>query len=215
MGLFLGVWVATMVTSAPPGAGQGKVTVSLDDNLKIFLDSQKPAAERQKALGALVKSQEERFIKPLTAEYPHLDGTLKQTVAAGLKDLGATRYFAKMLQDPDDAQRLIAAELVALVPGPEAYDAVLKAAQKDPADKVREYSASALWRFKEPKAVAPLIQILSSDAHPDVRSAAAQSLGYLGGAEALAALESANKTEKDEFVKILIQESIKRAKKVK
>lgn len=63
---------------------------------------------------------------------------------------------------------------------------------------IQRNAVIALGNFKDPAAVPKLAEVLHDDPRPELRAAAAWSLGRIGGTEALAALKSALETERDE-----------------
>jgi HEAT repeat protein len=150
-------------------------------------------------------SREER-VRALALSLPVAGEEEKDAIRAELTELRATALIATDLGSPNEETRIRAAELLALVPGPDGVAPLIRALA-DPVARVRELSAAALWLCADPQAVEPLAKTLC-DRDPDVRSAAAQSLGRLGGARAIEALEQAYQTEKDDFTRLLIGDSL-------
>jgi HEAT repeat protein len=151
-------------------------------------------------------TQEER-VKMLATALRSFEEDDKEGIRAELDALHGTEIIARDLESSDPDTRILAAEMLALVPSPDGVDPLIRALS-DPVARVRELSAAALWLYADPIAVEPLAAMLS-DPDPEVRSAAAQSLGRLGGERAVEALEQADASEKDEFVRLLIRASLR------
>lgn len=208
--------VVTIAAAPGPGAGDRSTTVNTTKELEKALDHRASRAERTRAIRALGGSGSEVVIVPLVLELQRVDEGLAEELRRALQELGATRFLARELASTDAEVRTRAAELIALVPGPEGLEPLL-IATRDPVAKVRELSAAALWRFARPgatpaadEAVGILVALLGADPDPDTRSAAAQSLGRIGGSEARRALVAAESSERDAFVRVLIQGALER-----
>jgi HEAT repeat protein len=190
-----------------PLSGYAEKGKSVKEHLMIMQDYDRSRAERAKAVKALEGSGSSEAIIPLIHELTRMEGDLGAEVRAALAKLGAAKFLASEIRAVEPERRLVAAELIGHVAAPEALEAVI-GALKDAIPKVREHAAAALSRFGDAKAVPPLIALLASDPEADVRSAAAQALGKLGGNSAKEALEKAIRDEKDGFVRILVQEAL-------
>ena len=149
----------------------------------------------------------EERVRELAFELARPEAEDKEALRAELADLRATAIIARELSSTDADERLQAAELLRAVPGPDGVEPLI-AALGDPVAKVRETCASALSQYGDERAVEPLIEALMRDSDPDVRAAAAQTLGRLGGDAARDALEQAYDTEQDDFTRLLIGDSL-------
>jgi HEAT repeat protein len=186
--------------------------MNVEQKLEIILDDEATTPDRIRALEELRALKPSSAIVPLTLQLVRSGEELKDAIRAALAEMHATAVIAQDLDASDPDTRLKAAEMMALVPAPEGVDPLIRALY-DPINKVRELCAAALWLYGDRRAIEPLIRLLD-DSDPDVRCAAAQSLGRLGGGKAHRALEQAYEKESDDFARILIGESLTRIREV-
>jgi HEAT repeat protein len=202
------MWMMAMLSFAAPP--EGSATES-QRALRVALDGSAKKKDRLLALDRLAASKDPDAVVPLAASLARVEGELDVAVRRTLASLDGVKVLSNDLKSKDPTIRRRAVEMFALWPEPAAFDAVARSLD-DPDAKVRENAASALWRFHDARGVPQLIRLLKGDPEPDTRAAAAQALGKLGGKSAVDALEDASHTEKDAFVKVLIDKAVTEAK---
>ncbi len=183
--------------------------MSFERQMRIILDDDASEAERIAAVEVLRATKPVAAVLPLALQLPRVEDQLKAAIREALIEMDGPATIAMDLESDDDDVRIRAAESLALIPAPSGVAPLLRALA-DPVARVRELAASALGLYADRSAVAPLCTLLASDPDPDVRSAAAQSLGHLSGGVALEALEMAYDRDPDDFARILIGEALTR-----
>jgi HEAT repeat protein len=133
---------------------------------------------------------------------------LADEIRKALERTGAREVLIEDLSRADDFGRAEAASLLAKLGDRAAIEPLIRALS-DAAPKVRESAAGSLGILRATEAETALIERLEKDQAPDVRGAAAQALGGLKTAGAKAALQAAMTTEKDGFVKVLIEQALR------
>ncbi len=104
--------------------------------------------------------------------------------------------------------------LILLSPGAalaDKVDELVTALRSDESYKVRVQAALVLGKLKDKRALRPLVQALK-DENPTVRAVAAQSLGVLGDASAVASLRVAAEADESEFVKREAEAALRKLK---
>ncbi len=190
------IWWTFATALATPGA---------DASLATVLDEDASTRDRIRATRKLGRLDPDdpavpEVVTPLAgelqAELPEkLPGAIRKTLGR----LDASSVWTAELSSPDRATRRRAANLLgqegpSRAAGATTSGAALVAVLDDPAAGVREAAAGALVAFPETDAVAELSDCLE-DPVIAVRLAASQTLGFLGGERALAALQDARAGE--------------------
>jgi HEAT repeat protein len=216
LGIVVGAALALVASAsaAPAGAEQRSLSVQGQESLKVALDESAPKPDRIKAAHRLAELKESGAVVPLAALLERAEGDLRHELLDALKSLGAVGVLSSDLGSSAAGTRRRAALLLGYLGDHSAVE-TLEKALRDPEATVREQVASALGHIGDPRAVPSLIACLSEDKAPDVRGAAAQALGAIGGKDAISALEKAQKSEADGFVQRLIKTSLESASKQK
>lgn len=162
------------------------------------LDSFKHPSPGEQAALALASMGPPAF-EPLTNELSNSNATVRRNAAWAIGELtrmlpgtraAAVRQLVNLLSDSDAWTRAAAARALGELRDERATEPLI-ATLSDADWKVRELSAWALNEMKEPRAVKPLCQLLLNDPKAEVRRAAAEALGEIRSAEALASLKQA------------------------
>ena len=83
----------------------------------------------------------------------------------------------------------------------------LTTALESPYFRTRQLAAELLRKYPSPQAIGPLIARLATDGENDVRSEAAETLGFLRAAEAIPALSAASDSD-DSYLRATVAESL-------
>lgn len=206
------------VAAAPPSRQEVPVqpaptpTPAANEALRVAADGARPIEERRAAVQKLAALHESATIMPL---FGLLDGNegiagVEPEARAALAELDALTFLKQRLESGSPVVRQQVPGLSAKLQDPRAVE-ILIPRMEDADPKVRENVAASLGLLRDPRALPSLVNHLAEPT-AEVRSACAQSLGAIGGPVAIAALEGALKTEKDEFVRIFVEQGLAAAK---
>lgn len=186
-----------------------KVRNEVQAQLSVAMDFEMPTSARVAAARRLGELGDPDVVVPLGVLLGQSDSPLRDELSTTLKRLDATEAIIRDLKSPMPPRRIRATQLLALM-GDESSVSALIDALEDPCAKVRESAASALYSFRDGRAIPGLARILFEDPDADVRGAAAQALGEIPAFAAVDALEQAQHHEKDAFTRVLVERSITR-----
>jgi HEAT repeat protein len=186
-----------------------KMRSEVQSNLSVAMDFEMPVEARVAATRRLGELGDQDVVVPLGVLLGQTDSELRDTVAITLKRLDATEMIKRDLKSAMPPRRIRATQLLALICDEGSVSALIDALE-DPCAKVRESAASALYSFRDGRAIPGLARVMIEDSDADVRGAAAQALGEIPAFTALDALEQAARLEKDAFTRVLITRSITR-----
>lgn len=208
----------TNVAGAPPSGQEVKVqpdpspTPLASEALRVATDGARPLEERRAAVKKLGELHESATILPLFGLLDGNEGSagVEPEARAALAELDALAFLKQRLESGSPAARQQAPGLAAKLQDPRVVE-FLVPRMEDADPKVRENVAASLGLLRAEPGLPSLVQHLT-DPTAEVRSACAQSLGSIGGPAAITALEGALKTEKDEFVRIFVEQGLAAAK---
>jgi HEAT repeat protein len=193
-------------TVALTSVGAGATVVS--DQISVVLDRSAPERTRIAAAMRVSQSGARDAVIPMVQALQNTKGSLKAAVRKALGELNAASTLQADLTTEDAAVRQRSAELLGVLQDTAALGALVERL-KDSDAGVREAAAIALAKFGGPDQVQALTGTLCDDEVTDVRMAAAQALGEIDAPSAKEALVQALKTEKDDFVKVVINMGLK------
>jgi hypothetical protein len=117
-------------------------------------------------------------------------GPARAGATGGQQQGGWSALISQGLQDGDPAVRKEVIERLGALGDKRAVEPLIRALGDEDVE-VRTSATSALEDIRDERAIEPLGRILLADADEMVRAQAAQALAYIGGEQALAALEAA------------------------
>ena len=162
------------------------------------LDSFKHPSPGEQAALALASMGPPAF-EPLTNQLSNSDSIVRRNAAWAIGELtgmvpgaraAAVPQLTTLLSDSDVWTRMAAARALGELRDERATEGLI-ATLSDTDWKVRELSARALSEMKDRRAVEALCRVLLTDPQVEVRRAAAEALGEIRSAEALASLKQA------------------------
>lgn len=187
------------------------MTDAVKEHLRAALDWENADEERAEAVERLGELGDPGVVLPLGVLLGQTDaGRLREALAATLTRLSAADVMLGLLTSPDPGARELATQVLAILQEQRAIEPLIDVLQNDPSPRVREAAAASLYDLRAEAALPALAKSLLEDQQPDVRMAAAQALGELDDHRALEALERAGEIEQDEFIMLLIEQSIQR-----
>lgn len=150
---------------------------------------------QQEAAASLGKLASPQAFEPLVQALEHTHPSVSSTAASALGELGDTRAVPALIAVMTNTERPAATREQAAGAlgklGDTRAVAPLITVLSDTNDRLRWYAAMALGKLGDAAAVKPLCQILTTDGTPNVREAAAMSLGILRNKEAMDSLSKA------------------------
>lgn len=186
-------------------------------------ESKKPKlTEKQKIIAARIMDEDPQMRKAAVEEYgdqkdkdalPFImsstmddDADVRRAACLALmkmKEPKAMDALAARLKDEDEGVRYWAAKALGESGDPRAVDPLIQSMKKEQDPKARAIMAEGLGDLKGQKAVAALAERLKPalEREADVRMAAVEALGKIGGAEAQSVLKVAAAKDPDEWVR--------------
>lgn len=185
------------------------------DAVTAFVDALQDdyGSVRAAAAEALLHQGDRRAVIPLAEALEDEYGKVRELAAEALYELGAPKAAPALhqaLQDEYSSVRTLAAEALGQLKKSQSVPFLLDALN-DSSNAVRKAVVRALQKLKDPEAIDPLLQTLQHDMDGEVRDAAAEALGHLGGQRTVNALcRIVQNDQEDPEVRIAVADALGR-----
>jgi len=166
---------------------------------KLTVEQVVPADARQKVETAIQQVGSTQYLAPIKALLPdEIDFNVIRCVVAGQNS--QTSEISEILEVSRPSSKRLVQHIVELGESrsPNAVPELINALN-DPDGNVRRLAGSALGKIRDPRAVEPLLNLLSHEAKPQVRQYAVKALGSIGNKRAISQLQQIANDESEQY----------------